>query len=164
YCAPFTEFPGWTDKPNVVNERGRGIMNYFVRTGEIVYDEATDLTWQHSGSKRLDDYQTKKYLTQLNADKHGGYSDWRLPTLEEAMSLMEAHPREAESLEDFSYLPPKPRKGFHIDPIFDPSPLAIWTSDLRSSGNFWIVDYFYGYCRYKMNRQYPSSVYVRAVR
>ena len=68
-------------------------------------DYASSLMWQQSGADKYMEYEkAKEYVDQLNRDQFAGYSDWRLPTLEETMSLME---------------PTKNKNGLYIDPLFD---------------------------------------------
>ena len=67
--------------------------------GLTVYDKNTGLTWQRSpdtngdGSLTKNDkltlFQAQAYPATLNAEKFGGYSDWRLPTIKELYSLIE---------------------------------------------------------------------------
>ncbi|MCI0696781.1 DUF1566 domain-containing protein [candidate division KSB1 bacterium] len=76
------------------------------RDGEnLVVDHTTGLTWQQSGSKRGLRYtEAELYVRDLNNHRFAGYNDWHLPTLEEAMSLIE----------------PKRKNGvLHINPVFD---------------------------------------------
>ena len=74
------------------NPYGSGFDNKFEQkiSGKVVYDHASGLMWQQAGS---DEYMTYDkalfYITKLNRDQFAGYSDWRMPTLEEAMSLVE---------------------------------------------------------------------------
>ena len=55
------------------------------------------------------------YIDDINRQDFGGFSDWRLPTLKEAMSLME---------------PAGNQNGLHISSIFDPVQDEIWTHDI----------------------------------
>lgn len=73
----------------------------------------------------------EKYILDLNNQNFGGYSGWRLPTLEEAMALME--PQEKDD-------------GLHIDKVFDKKQDWIWTSSKPSPGVAWNVDFSYGFC------------------
>jgi len=61
----------------------------------------------------------------LNSEKHGGYDDWRLPTLEEATSLMEA----------------KKHGDLYLDPVFNHKQRWIWTADRYSASAAWVVGF-----------------------
>lgn len=133
------------------NEQGRGFQHQYEnvkRSGaKLVIDHATDLTWQQGGSeKRMNFADAQQYVAQLNREKFAGYSDWRLPTLEEAMSLME----------------PEKRNGdLCIDPVFDQNQRWIWTADQAASGGAWVVGFDYGGCSHYYVHYYTN---VRAVR
>lgn len=115
----------------------------------VVYDSKTNLSWERSGSKYSMRYRyARVYIDSLNAVKFAGYSDWRLPTLEEAMSLMA---RNENSV------------GLYIDPIFDSRQRWIWTADQRSASVAWVVYFYYGHCSYD-GAVRDRSNYVRAVR
>lgn len=117
--------------------------------GTVVYDHASGLLWQQSGSHEDMNYEeTKNYISRLNHEQFAGYHDWRLPTLEEAMSLME---------------PTKKNGDLHIDQIFDPCQVRIWTSDFRRDSMSWIVRFDFGYCDYVYNDG-NINYSVRAVR
>ena len=80
-----------------LNPEGKGIDNQFQpQPGDsVIYDAATRLTWQQSGSSEWTDYwAVKKYVQKINDETYGGYNDWRLPTLEEAMSLFRTGTKE----------------------------------------------------------------------
>lgn len=119
------------------NKSGKGLPHQYEaleQHGEkLVRDHATGLTWQQSGSSDSVTYaDAEKYVLDLNAKKFAGFNDWRLPTLEEAMSLME--PKENAS-------------GMHIDPKFDSTnSWFIWTSDTYSAGEAWVANFSDGYC------------------
>ena len=114
---------------------------------KLVTDQATGLTWQQSGSENYINFEkAKTYVQKLNSEKHAGFDDWRLPTLEEAMSLMET----------------EKRGDLYIDPIFAKKQRWIWTSDKRDASTAWAVVFFYGYC-YSIHVD-DIIYYVRAVR
>ena len=133
-----------------LNEQGKGFPHQYEkieRVGQpLVIDHATGLTWQQSGSANFYNYaDAEKYVRDLNAKKFAGYIDWRLPTLEEAMSLMEREKKSAD---------------LYIDSVFDKTQRWIWTADQKSAGVAWYVSFLAGYCRtYSV---LPS--HVRAVR
>ncbi len=66
------------------------VRNDFRDNGDgTVSDHATGLMWKKSGSdKRYSFYRTDEYVQHLNREKFAGYSDWRVPTIEELMSLI----------------------------------------------------------------------------
>ena len=116
--------------------------------GTVVYDHASGLRWQQSGSKNDMNYErVKNYISELNHEQFAGYNDWWLPTLEEAMSLME----------------PTQKNRFHIGPVFDPCQVRIWTSDFRRDSMSWVVRFDAGYCDYVYNDS-NNNYSVRAVR
>jgi hypothetical protein len=129
------------------NKSGEGQVHDFEkqRNGKVVLDRATGLMWQRAGSTdRMPHADAQQYIRQLNAQEFAGFSDWRLPTLEEAMSLME----------------PRWVDGLYIDPIFDKSQKWIWTADRASANAVWVVGFLIGHC-------YPeetADTSVRAVR
>jgi len=132
------------------NQRGRGVSHQYqllARHGkELVIDHTTGLTWQRFASAEALSYtKALQYIRQINAQSFAGCSDWRLPTLEEAMSLME----------------PEPLSAGYLDPIFDNSQLYIWTPDKKNAGAVWCVNFFIGSCD---PRHHDVPHYVRAVR
>ncbi len=57
---------------------------------KIVNDYVSGLTWAWSSSGDLNPpAEVDAYIQRLNTRSYGGYNDWRLPTVEEASSLME---------------------------------------------------------------------------
>jgi tetratricopeptide (TPR) repeat protein len=91
--------------------------NNFVDNGDgTVTDKSTGLMWQKSGSPRAKSWNRGRvYVKHLNGDRFAGYSDWRLPTIDELASLLER----------------KKINGVHIDPIFDKKQERCWSSDSR---------------------------------
>ena len=133
------------------NPSGPGISHEYEAQngGTVVYDHATGLMWQQSGSRNDMNYErAKNYISELNHEQFAGYIDWRLPTLEEAMSLME---------------PTQKNGDLHIDQIFDPYQVRIWTSDFRRDSMSWVVRFDAGYCDYVYNDS-NNNYSVRAVR
>ncbi len=133
------------------NKNGKGITHRYksqiIAGGKVVHDEATDLTWQQSGS---DNYMTyadaQKYVDGLNAKNFAGHTDWRLPTLEEAMSLMERETRNGD---------------LYIDPKFDRTQRWIWTADKESAGVAWVAGFCFGGC---LHIRVTIGRFVRVVR
>lgn len=75
------------------------------RGASVVINHTTGLMWQQGGSEQWMNWDdAQKYLAKLNREKFAGHDDWRLPTLEEAVSLME---------------PMKKHGNLYIDLLFD---------------------------------------------
>ncbi len=132
-----------------LNQDGSGIVNrYEVQEGGlVVLDKATGLMWQRSGSQyRMFYTSARLYIDSLNQVAFAGYDDWRLPTLEEAMTLME----------------PRNNGFLYIDSIFDPEQWWILTADQDGKDWAWVVYFSMGYC--SRNPAGNFSIYVRAVR
>lgn len=71
-------------------QRFDGIKHDYHDKGEVIEDRATGLIWQKSGSQDPMWFEdAKNNVHELNNDRFAGYDRWRLPTLEEAASLIE---------------------------------------------------------------------------
>lgn len=128
---------------------GNGISHLYElrQDGKVVVDQATGLIWQQAGSDGYISYKgAHGYVAELNRNKRSGFDDWRLPTLEEAMSLLE----------------PEKRDGLYLDPVFDRKQQWIWTTDYPDAGAAWVVAFNDGGCYDGARVNYYG--YVRAVR
>lgn len=136
-----------------INKTGKGIVHQYdqktINGESIIVDHAVDLMWQQSGSNNYMKYEkATRYIEELNGKNFAGYNDWRLPTLEESMSL----------------LTPKRRvDDLYIDQVFNGKQSWIWTADkeTNSLSNAWRIDFIEGCCDNKASGHYD---YVRAVR
>jgi hypothetical protein len=134
------------------NENGYDIVKMFefreINGEKIVFDPDSGLMWQRSGSLRSMWFESaKQWIEELNRIGYGGYNDWRLPTLEEAMSLMKKQRLNGD---------------MHIDLMFDKNQISIWTSDVTSAGSrSWVVFFNYGSCYANC---FDFNNFVRAVR
>lgn len=134
-----------------VNRNSSGIAHDYesVRVGGdgVIVDHATGLMWQSGGSmEKMTLTEAVHYVQDLKAQRFAGFNDWRLPTLEEGMSLME---------------PKAAYKDLHISSRFDAKQSWLWTTDAQSNEMVWGVDFSLGYCGpVKSDR----AGYVRAVR
>ena len=142
----------------VRNRNGKGITHTYRRKTlankqAIVEDQATRLVWQQSGSSNRMKYKdAKNYVSELNEQRFAGFSNWRLPTLEETMSLME----------------PEEKNGvLYIDPVFGQKQIKIWTSDEESASTAWMASFTWmvSFKDGRCNRvPFDDLYYVRAVR
>jgi hypothetical protein len=119
---------GFFDK--VRNAAAAGIVHRYepqvVGSDQVIVDRATGLMWQKGGSDRAMTADGD-YVDRLNRERFAGFTDWRMPTAEEAMSLME---------------PQAAGDGPHIAPVFQRGINFIWTADRRPDGRGWLL-YFY---------------------
>jgi len=108
------------------------VENDFEDQGEVILDQETGLMWQKSGSDNQMKYENAgSYVKQLNSDRFAGYSDWRLPTVDELGSLLEEDKKEND---------------LYLSPIFDVKERFYWcwTSDQRAGGGAWSVSFNFG--------------------
>ncbi len=108
------------------------ISNQFViGNNKTISDKATGLIWQQSGS----DYpvtwkMATAYIHELNRLKHSGISDWRLPTIDELMSLL---------------TPVRHGSDLCIEPVFDKRQKWLWSIDRSSYVAAWYVSVELGF-------------------
>jgi len=136
------------------NRSASGFSNDFLLQNDVnvVLDRASGLMWQQSGSANEISYsEAKIYVTRLNSDQFAGHNDWRLPTLEEVMSLMESTEKDS---------------GMYIDAVFDNTQRWVWTSDTNETSLAWLANFLSGNCYTYPNDyfDFTSGGYVRAVR
>ena len=108
-----------------------------IKGDKVVVDNATGLMWHQNGSRKSMKWnKAKEWVRNL---EYAGYSDWRLPTLEEAVSLLES----------------SKSNGQYIDPIFSSKQAWIWTGDKfeKKDGSeaAWDVDFSYGGVNWSFN-------------
>ena len=115
------------------------IVNDFEDNNEIVYDRTTDLRWQKEGSPyALNWHEAHDYISFLNTNRYGGLCTWRLPTVDELMSLL--HPASTErSRHDDSH-----RKW-------------LWSSDMHGKSESWYINLDMGYVA-NQDRDCPNFV------
>jgi len=102
-----------------------------LHSADTVIDLATDLIWQRSGSAyTLNWEQAKNYILTLNEARTGGISNWRLPTANELISLLN---------------PPPPGEDFCFESLFSSRQKWIWSADRRSFRSAWYVNVEMGF-------------------
>ena len=110
---------------------------------KVVIDHATGLMWHQSGSSNYMRWNSAKdWIRDLNRRGYAGYQDWRLPTLEEAVSLLEA----------------SRKNDIYIDPVFNNEQWGIWTGDRHDSGGTWSVYFSLGNVRWRVKNRYARPV------
>ena len=109
--------------------RSGGFENDFevkeIKNAKVIADHASGLIWHQSGSrdfKNLD--EAIAWTKELNKNEYAGYENWRLPTLEEALSLMENQ---------------RLNGSLFIDEAFNSRQWCIITGDSLDSGRSWLT-------------------------
>lgn len=134
------------------NKNGHGFDNQFelktINGEAVIIDNATGLMWQQSGSADEMIFENAhEWIKELNLRDFAGFNDWRLPTLEQTLSLME---------------PEKNENDLYINPLFDYKQTEIWTADkFKGDDRVWIAYFIGGSCSVASFFGYS---YVRAVR
>jgi hypothetical protein len=141
YGNPLPDFAlSWT----MVRCNRTGLI-WEVKTDDgLVHDKDNQYTWQQA---------TDVFISNLNTNSFGGFSDWRLPTLKELAFLFH---RDSYPPIDLNYFP---------NTIFtDFSTSWYWTSTsfAYDSSRAWAIKYLIGYFSPANNKMY--SLHVRAVR
>lgn len=112
----------------------------------IIVDRASGLMWQRSGSSEsMFIWEAKTWIERLNQKGYFGNNDWRLPTMEELLTLAEC--------EFFE-------QGLFISPLFDPMQRSIWSCDCCEDDS-WTVDFTYPNVS---SKGVDEEAFVRAVR
>jgi hypothetical protein len=113
---------------------------------KVVIDWTAGLMWQQSGSSEMSFAGPQHYIAELIKEKFAGYADWRLPTLEEAMFLVE---------------PTESAYKLYIDEVFDSRQGVIWTADKKARWIWWAVSFRSAGC---FPTRLEEHFHVRAVR
>lgn len=110
---------------------GGSFENGFVDGGDglTVIDERTGLQWQNGGIDICSTRTMHLKIKKINEEGFAGYNDWRMPTFEEAMSLME---------------PTVNAKDIHLNPCFSKEQPFIFVAAKRKPGGYWFVDFKHG--------------------
>jgi hypothetical protein len=132
------------------NPTGKGVVHRYrqqvVGDAVVVSDAATGLMWQKraSSSEQNTFLTSRAYLDELNRTRFAGYTDWRMPTVAEAASLLE----------------PKPVDSKYLDPVFTGGNF-IWTADASATARGWVIYFYDGYAA---TEPFAFNATVRAVR
>jgi len=115
--------------------------------GATVLDASTGLQWQYSGSDFPQDWPSAfSYIDDLNTRGWHGQRDWRLPTVEELLTLLR---------------PPPAGTDYCLARDFAPHHKRLWSSDRRSFTSAWYVSLELGFVAWQ-DRTFPN--HIKAVR
>jgi len=113
-----------------INKNGNFKNDYITKiiSGKtVIIDRATDLMWHKYGSiEYLNWSKAKKWIENLNKKKLAGYDNWRLPTLEEVLTIFEND---------------KNKNKLYISSHFSKLQYNIWTSDEYDSRQVWVAEF-----------------------
>jgi serine/threonine protein kinase len=129
--------------------RPRAYIQNQLETGGngIIFDRTTGLAWERSGSEYpLTWHEANTYIDELNRNRCGGHTDWRLPTVDELTSLITKTPH---------------GRSLCIEPVFDSTQKQVWSSDRRSHIAAWYVSIVLGFVAWQ---DFTGYYYVRGVR
>jgi serine/threonine-protein kinase len=126
----------------------RYVRNEFtIHSNATITDRTTGLVWQRFGSEfPMTWHQARQYVEQLNETHFAECRDWRLPTIDELMTLLTEVPQ---------------GEDYCIEPIFDQTQKWLWSCDRRSFTAAWYVSCDMGYVAWQ---DFSGYYYVRAVR
>ena len=120
--------------------------DFQVNEDGTVTDRATGLTWQQAGSDfPMTWHEARDYVEGLNQRSFAKRDNWRLPTINELMTLLTDVPRAGDLC---------------IEPVFDQNERWLWSCDRRSFVAAWYVSADMGYVSWQ---DFSCYYYVRAV-
>lgn len=99
--------------------------------GPTLTDLDTGLTWQRGGSTfALDWYRARDYIERLNHAGVGHRNNWRLPSIEELITLLQPNPTGHDHC---------------LPPVFARRPQRLWSCDRRSFTSAWYINLNLGF-------------------
>lgn len=120
--------------------------NFDIKSNDLVHDRKTGLIWQVSGTRfPVTHSMAKDYIIALNLEKFGGVDKWRLPTINELLTLVTETPE---------------GEGYCIETVFDTSQKWLWSCDRCTFITAWYVSLELGYTSYN---DLSSHYHVKAV-
>lgn len=138
------ESPGVVVNKKVIDERF-SLLNH--NGIAVVEDATTCLTWEQSGSQKHCNWgEAVAYVAKLNEGKFAGFSDWRLPDIDELRSLVEKD-RQKEN-------------NMYIQSLFDSLQQSCWSKEKKEM-DIRFVDFYEGA---ESTKDQGDTNYVRAVR
>jgi TPR repeat protein len=104
----------------------------------LIIDRATNLVWTRQQSPvKMNLGKSIQWIGSLNHAGYGGHGKWRLPTVEEAASLLKKNTDGGK---------------LFLDAVFGVGIEAIWTGDSSMGSESWVVDFQDGTIKSGRNR------------
>ena len=121
----------WNYNGDFCNPDGDFENHFVTKNDATVTDEATGLMWQKGGSEAAMTWvEAREYARKLNKEGFAEYSDWRVPTVEELVSLMESIWENGD---------------LFIDPVFDKGSRYCWSLDTSGADRAWKANFHLGF-------------------
>jgi len=112
----------------------------------LILDNTTGLIWQRSGTRFPVKWQEgKEYIRRLNQDGFQGLSLWRMPTVDELLTL---------------FTPSAQGIGLCLEPVFDTRQHWLWSADRSSFTSAWYASLALGFLD---ANDFSSFYHVKAV-
>lgn len=136
---------------NEIHPAGNFANDFVIDKDGTITDRATGLIWQKSGSQTtMSRREATRYVKKINRERFAGYSDWRLPTIEELASL--SMPRKNQEL--------------YINSVFDSRQNSCWSADTRAQTHsfseswesLWILNFVTGQITYETRARRSGSM------
>ena len=123
------------------------LVNDFTENNDgTITDRSTNLLWQAAGSDYpLPWQQAQLYVDDLNRQRFAGRDNWRLPTVNELLSLVK---------------PAGEAENICIEEVFDRSKPWLWSCDCRSAIASWYISMDMGFVAWQ---DHSCCYFVRAV-
>lgn len=108
-----------------------GFIHILIDSGDglTVLDQVTGLQWQRAGTDIMSSRSMRREVARINREQFAGHGDWRLPTMAEALSLLEI-----EKLANDQFL----------HPCFSAEQPFVFVDATRKPGGQWFVDFKQG--------------------
>ena len=119
----------WSFYDHDINRSGSFANSLSALGDDVIVDGTTGLMWQRGGLDIASIRTIQRGIAEINERGLAGFHDWRLPSMEEAMSLME---------------PVKNGKDLFLHPCFSKQQPFIFVAAQRKPGGYWFVDYKQG--------------------
>ncbi len=138
-CSSFKVDELWRPITYVTNK-------FKANTDGTITDHNTALIWQQNGSNYPRTWlQARTYIQQLNRDKFSDRDNWRLPTIDELITLLR---------------PSNLARDLCIPPLFNTTQKRLWSIDRRSFMAAYYMDIELGFVGWQ---DFSAPYYVRAV-
>jgi len=120
--------------------------NFKICSDGTILDLLTGRVWQVAGSPYPVNWDNAgRYIQNLNSQNFAGHDNWRLPTIDELLTLVTRTPH---------------GKDLCVEPIFDQNQKWLWSCDRRSYTAGWYVSMEMGFVSWN---DFSSFYYAKGI-